>query len=265
MIWWWFNFKGERVQSNNKHLLGYWAAALVLIGLLLFGLIAAVRRGDYVPVFGAGGSLIFVVGLAFYTKYKVSSLFRSPTAKPAVEYYKKKMSKVPNGQGMATYSSALALAFYGDFDAARDELSAVQWSGLPPIYEGFQMHALAVLAILQEKNYRKAHELAVEARDLCSASKTLPGVSQSRRALDAMVDACELLDGYGTDQTATRLGEAARKLPNQAALIPAWALARYYRRVGDEGRASGYAAMVQKLAPYCGPLNETPAAEAAPH
>lgn len=230
---------------------------MVLGGVTLAGMIGAILRGDRYVAYVVGASLVLSGGLIWYGKYKVSSLLRSPTSEPAVRYYRKKMSGLPHGNAFIAYMSALVLTFYGDFDQARDELSKVSWSGLPPMYEGFQVHVLAVLAVLQERNYVKASELAVESRDLCSVSKAFPGNTQSRRALDALVDACELLAGRAGDETVARLDEAIKKLPHLAVLIPAWTLARHYRFLGDEGRAASYAAIVQKFAPHCGPLNET--------
>jgi hypothetical protein len=184
------------------------------------------------------------------------SLFQHRSAEPAVAYYRAKLSILPNGRAHASYMSAFALALYGDFDKARGELSTVSWSSLPPMYEGCRAHVLAVLAILQERDYKKASELAVESRDLCSTSTFLPGSTQSRRATEALVDACDLLAGRGTDERLARLNDAARSLPGPAAVIPAWSLAHHFKQAGDKERAATYNSIVRKFAPHCEPLEE---------
>ena len=224
------------MDKDTNHLLRQYGIALFFGGLTLFGLIASILRGEYRIPSVVALVLLLVLGQVWFTKRKVAALFRNPTAEQAVAYYRGTVSKLPNGRAFSAYMSGLALALYGEFDKARDELSQVSWSGLPPMYEGFRTHVLTVIAILQEKNCQKASELAAETRDLCSTDPAVPGGNQSR------------------DASLSRLDNAVRSLPDLAKLIPAWALARYYSAQGDAQRAATYSAVVKKIAPHCAPL-----------
>ena len=244
------------MNRNTRHLLGYWGIAAVFGSLIMVGSVASVLRGDYTAPCAVAVALVLALGLGWYRRRKLRGLLKNETAAPSVLHFKKNLSSAPHGRAISAALCGLVLAMYGEFDEARDELSTVSWNGVPPIYEGMRTQTLAVLALLQEKDYRKASELASEMRDLVAVSTTMPGSKTTRRGADAFCDACDLLAGLGTNETVKRLEDVVVKLRPLDAPLTAWALAEYYRRVGDAKGAQKYVAMVRELAPHCAPLTK---------
>jgi hypothetical protein len=242
------------MNKNTGYLLRLWGIALFFGTLLSVGTVAAIRRGEYLGPCILGVLLPLILFSSWHRKRKIATLFHHTTPDKAVAYYRSKMTKSPNSRAGIAYVIGLTLAFYGEFDKARDELATVSWSSLPPMYQGFRTHVLTVIAFLQEKDYPKAAELAAEARDLCHTNAAFPGSAVSRRSINALIDASDLLTGKGTDATLTRLDNSARTLPPLARLIPAWALARHYKQKGDMELAASYDAIIEKIAPHCAPL-----------
>jgi len=232
-----------------------WAIALALGGITTFGIAAAIMRGDYlVPciVLTVG---VFILLQRWYVRRKILLLFRERTPDKAIAYYRRSTSALPNGRAIGSYLSSFALAVYGEYDRSREELAAVSWGSLPPMYEGFRTHVLSTLALLQEKNPKKALDLAQEARDLCSVSSAFPGSAQSRKAIEAHMCACELLTGEAPDATVSRLEVSLRELNAFALVLPAWSLSLHFSRSKQQDKANKYAAIVRELAPHCHPLN----------
>jgi hypothetical protein len=241
------------LNKNTKHLVPMYVLAVVLFALIAVGVVAALRRGDYLVPGIVLVATTLIAAHRIFQKRKIEQLFRHPSPEKAVAYFHATMARIPNGRATSAYSSALALAFYGDYDRSRLELAAVNWVALPPMYEGFRTHALSVLAILEEKNYQKALDLAQEARELCNVPNALPGSSRSRRALDAHVRACELLIGNGTD-TVANLESASAELPVMAAVIPSWSLATHYGRSGHPQLAQRHLDRLRRIVPHGKPF-----------
>ena len=248
--------KERSVDKNAIHLLRLWAIAVFFGGLTLFGVIHAVMRGEYLVPSIVVLVLVFVILQFWYSRRKRLLLFRNVTSDQAVSYYHRNKSKLPITRASVAYMSALALAFYGEFDKARDELSQIPWNTLPPLYQGFRIHVLTVTAVLERKDYRTALDLAIETRELSRSYSAFPGSKKSRVAMDALVDATEVLGERGNDELIGRLETAVNSLPPLAILIPALALARHYSLQGDEQKALKYRAMISRVAPHCGPMNE---------
>lgn len=156
---------------------------------------------------------------------------------------------------MAAYLAAVAATLYGGFARARQELAGVSWENLPPLYQGFRQHARSVVALLQDRDYLKALQLAREALTLCQVPAAFPGSARSRVALETTIAACQLLAGYGSPETRVALDQATKSLPGVGPVLPAWALASYYEEEGQPEAAAQYARLVQRLAPHCRPVN----------
>jgi hypothetical protein len=156
---------------------------------------------------------------------------------------------------MAAYSSSFAAVLYGQFDRAREELAVVNWNSLPPMYQGFEAYIHSLLAIFEAKDYARALGLAQEARDYCNVSEVFPGVKTSRDALEANVVVCELLAGKSSAAMLDQLSRAVKELPGVSPAIPAWALAAYFKKLGQHAAAAEQAAVVRRLAPHCSCLN----------
>ncbi|HEY4380492.1 MAG TPA: hypothetical protein VGN01_09115 [Acidobacteriaceae bacterium] len=159
------------MDRNTRHLLPYWGIALVFGSLVVAGLVAAILRKDYGAPCAAAVTLTAFVGLTWYRRRKLWGLLQNKTAAPAVAYFRKNGSRVPHGDAISASLCGLVLALYGDFEEARDELSTVSWDKVPPVYQGMRVQALAVIVLLQERDYRKAADLAAEMRDLVTRQR----------------------------------------------------------------------------------------------
>jgi len=244
------------VNANTRHLLKWWAVIVFFVGLLLFGLISGLARGDYIP---AVGMLVALGVMALFirrARRKVFLLFQEATPERAIAYSHSSTRRIPNGKAMAAYMSGLAAVLYGQFDRAREELAAVNWVSLPPMYQGFEAHVHSLLAIFEAKDYARALALAQEARDFCNVSDAFPGSKTSRAGLETLVAVCKLLTGQDSSAVLDTLCRAVKELPGVSPLIPAWALAVYHKKLGQDGAAAEYLAVVERLAPYSVCLND---------
>jgi hypothetical protein len=238
------------VNANAKHLLRSWGVAVFFGGLCIFGLIAGLVRGDYKPVAFLSVALFVVALNIYFSRRRALRLFQEPTADRAIAHYHSSSRRIPNGKAMAAYLSAFSAVLYGQFDRARDELAAVNWTSLPPLYQGFETYVHSLLAIFERGDYTRALVLAQEARDFCTVSEAFPGSKTSRAALDANVAVCELLAGRSDSALLDRLNLAVKELPGVSPAIPAWALATYNKKLGQDAAAAEYMAVVQRLVPH---------------
>jgi len=246
------------VQANTKHLLRLWGAALFICcivgGVLIVGLIAALRRGDYIPVVAVSVGLAFAATTILRARRKNRLLFKDSTPDRAIAFYHSSMKRMPNGKAMAAYMSAYAAVLYGRFDQAREELASVNWTSQPQMYQGFETYIHSLLAIFEASDYDRALGLANEARDLCDVSEKFPGARSSRAALEANVAICEMLTGKSDAALLYRLDTASKQLSGVAAAIPAWALAVHHTKAGHQAIAEQYLAVVNRLLPDDTPL-----------
>jgi hypothetical protein len=238
------------VNANAKHLLKWWGVAVFFGGLCIFGLIAGLVRGDYKPVAFISIALCVVALNIYFARRRALRLFQEPSPDRAIAYYHASARRVPNGKAMAAYLSGFAAVLYGQFDRAREELAAVNWTSLPPLYQGFEAYIHSLLAIFERGDYTRALVLAQEARDFCTVSEAFPGSKTSRAALDANVAVCELLAGRSDSAVLDRLNRAVKDLPGVSPAIPAWALATYNKKLGQDAVAAEYMAVVQRLVPH---------------
>jgi hypothetical protein len=242
------------LDNNTKSLLQPWALALTLGSLSVFGLAAAVVRGEYLFPVIAIAFVTLLLLLMWRSKRQAVRFFQDGTPDRAVAHYYRSMSRVQNGPALAAYMCGLTFSFYGEYDKAREELARVSWTNIPPMYDGFRTYVLSIVALLEEKDFRKALDLAIEARELCRASALLPGAATSKRALDAHVLACELLAMPANKDTVLALEKALRTLSGVAPVMPAWSLRQYYNRIGDKQSATAHMAILKRLVPNCRPL-----------
>jgi tetratricopeptide (TPR) repeat protein len=243
------------VNANAKHLLRSWGVAVFFGGLCIFGLIAGLVRGDYKPVAFLSVGFCVVALNIYLARRRAIRLFQEPTVDRAIAYYHNSARRVPNGKAMAAYLSGFAAVLYGQFDRARDELASVNWTSLPPLYQGFEAYVHSLLAIFERGDYTRALLLAKEALDFCTVSEAFPGSKTSRAALDANVAVCELLAGRSDSALLDRLDRAVKELPGVSPAIPAWALATYNKKLGHDTAAAEYMAVVQRLVPHSSCLN----------
>lgn len=242
------------MNSNSTHLLKRYALPGLLLPVVLFGVIMAVPRGDYVPLVAIGVAAVVIVLVVWNAKRSATKLFQNPTPEPAVAHYRSTMPKVPNGTALCAYMCGLAYTLYGEYDKARDELGTVSWSSFPPMYDGCRTSVLSMIALLEKRDARKALDLAQEARDLCEVDKRFPGAATTKRSLDAQVFACQLLIGSGSSEIAMSLEASLKQIPSLASVIPSWSLMQYYRAVGNGEAAERHSASLKQIVPYCNSL-----------
>jgi len=226
---------------------------------VLFGIIVLLRRGEYTPVIAFASLIAIVVALiVLWARRKRLLVFKYPTPDRAIALYHGFTPRDSHSEALVAYNSAFAAALYGEFDRAREELASINWSTLPPMYQGFETYIFSLLAIFEARDYSRALTLAKEARDLCDVSDNFPGAKKSRVGFEANVAVCELLAGDNGSELLVHLDRASRELPGVTAAIPAWALAVHHTRAGQPDEARRYAAVVTRLVPHCTPLMTVP-------
>jgi hypothetical protein len=244
------------LDANTKYLMRSWGLAVLFGGFALFGAIAAIQRGEFVIPAVMVAAVALVLLQRWHLKQKAMRFFRDNTPDSAITYYRSNMSRAQNGAPLAAYMCGLVFSLYGEYDNARDELANVSWANFPPMYDGFRTYVLSIIAILEKKDFSKALDLALEARDLCVVPAGFPGVTTSRQAFDAHVLACELLARH-SDSTAVDLEAALKNLAETAPVIPLWSLAQHYIRNGKTHAANAHIAALRRLVPNCQPLSLT--------
>lgn len=247
------------MKANTRYLLKRYAIVPIAVAYVIFMTAVVFRRGEYatgavVCVVTIGGPLI----VYFWARRKGLLVFKYPTADRAIALYHGFKSRSQDSIALMAYSSAFAATLYGDFDRAREELASINWSFLPPLYQGFETYIHSLLAIFEAGDYSRALTLAKEARDLCDVSGKFPGAKKSRATFDAHLDVCESLSGNNPPARLAQLDIASRELPGVSAAIPAWALATYHTGAGEFAEARRYAAIVTRLVPHCTPLTTMP-------
>ena len=92
----------------------------IVAGGLIAGLVAALRRGDYIPVAAVSVGLAFAAITVLRARRKTQLLFKDSSHDRAIAFYHGSMTGMPNGKAMAAYMFADAALLYGQFDRARE-------------------------------------------------------------------------------------------------------------------------------------------------
>jgi hypothetical protein len=244
------------MNENSKYLLRLYVPALGMFGVVLWGVTRSTAAGTYWPVIGVLASSIFCIGLIYFVRRRVLRLYLQPNPYSIAAYYRKSIRNTSNGPAMAAYCSAFAFILYGQFESARAELAPVDWSALPPMYQGFERYALSLMALFEVRDYERSLTLAGEARDLCSVSGVFPGSALGQLHFETNIAAVRLVKGEISEELVRQVESSIPKLKNIGPALPAWALAVHYRRSGEPEKAEQYVAIVRRLVPYCKPLND---------
>ena len=213
---------------------------------MIAGLVGSVKNGNYVViaiVFTALG--IAVLGVMF-SHYRVRVLLRDRTPDRIIAHYHRTVRRIPHADAAAAYLSALAAAFFGQYDRARSELESVNWDATTPVYRGHRLYVLATLAMLEETNYPKTLQLTAQARELES--------KDSAGGLQALDDVIHLVAAEPNTTVIERLEKVAKR---QNGLMPgmcAWALAVHYKRIKNPEKASDYKDLLRLSIPHSIPL-----------
>lgn len=215
----------------------------LFVTLMVAGLVGNMRQGNYMAI-----PIVFtalaICGLAIAAKhFQLRLMLRDTTPNRIIAYYHQGVRRIPQGAAAAAYLSALAAAFFGEFERAHAELQAVDWSKATPMYRGHRMYALAVLALLEETDYPKALRFADEGREL-EAQDPAGG-------LQLLDDVIRLVAEGPSDAIIKRLEKTAKK---QHGLMPgmcAWALAVHYKRANDPEKAAEFKERLRMSVPHC--------------
>lgn len=232
--------------SRKTGILSLAIVATLFLAIIIAGVIGSVRNGNFAVVAIVFTALAICVLAVLFGHYRVRVLLRDKTPDRIISHYHRSVRRIPHANAAAAYLSALAAAFYGQYDRARTELDAVDWDATTPVYRGHRMYVLATLALLEETDYPKALALAAQGRDLESR-----GEGGGLQALD---DVIQLVAGGPDPDVIARLETVAKK---QHGLMPgmcAWALAVHYKRVGQPDQAADFKELLRMSVPFSAPM-----------
>lgn len=247
------------MRTNTRYLLSMWGVVAVLCGLVGAGFLYNLRNGeDWIVTAAVAAMLCLLAIVIVWTRLKIRKLFTEPTPDRAIAFFRRNSARQPNAKAMAAYLCANAAVVYGDFDRARQELCAVNWSTLPPWFQCFESHIHCLFALFESKDYARALEFAQEAVELCAVPSAFPGARTSQRALSAHVAICRLLLGGAGPEALAELEKAVARFRGISAANPAWALAVHHHHAGNEDRAAKYMAIARRLVPHSPVLTAYP-------
>jgi tetratricopeptide (TPR) repeat protein len=241
------------MNANTKSMLRVGLILALPIALMLAGVVGAAVRGDYKTIPIVVCALLFAALFFWYSRARLRRMFKDPTPDRIIAYYYATARRARHGEASAAYLSSIAAAAYGQFDRARGQLEQVNWDELPEIYKGYRLHALAIIALLERRDFEGALELLREARAIAAPGGDAPAASQAAFSIyEAIIEAAS---GAG-DDAVPKLEELANRKRGLISSFAAWALALHFRRTGQPDRAVAYQQVVREITPNCRPLNE---------
>jgi len=234
------------VASARNNVLSLYIVAALFLAIIAVGVVGSLRNGNYVVIAIVLTALGICVLAVMFAHYRVRVLLRDRTPDRIIAHYHRSVRRIPHADAAAAYLSALAAAFFGQYDRARSELDAVDWDSTTPVYRGHRTYVLAALAMLEETDYPKALALAAQARELESR--------EQGGGLQALDDVIHVVADGGDPERLARLEKLARK---QQGLMPgmcAWALAVHYKRNGQPDKATDFKELLRMSVPFSAPL-----------
>lgn len=219
----------------------------LFLTVTVIGLVGNAKTGNYV----ATPILLTAVGIAvifmWMGQFRVRQMLQDKTPDRLINHYHKTVRRIPDADAAIAYLCALAATFFGEFARARKELEPVNWDTTRPMYRGHRLYVLALLAVLEERDYPAALKFTAQAREL-----------EARDAAGGF----ELLDGairlvaggFTPDElpaVVERLQKSAKKASGLVPGIAAWALAVYYHRLDKPDLATEYKELLRSAVPHC--------------
>lgn len=236
--------------SVRQNAFSLYIVAALFLAIIAIGVAGSVRNGNYVVIAIVFTALAICILAVMFAHYRVRVLLRDRTPDRIIAHYHRSVRRIPHADAAAAYLSALAAAFFGQYDRARSELESVDWDSTTPAYRGHRIYVLATLAMLEETDHPKALALAAQAREL-----------QARDAgggLQALDDVIHTVADDSNSERLARLEKLARK---QQGLMPgmcAWALAVHYKRDGQPDKASDFKELLRMSVPFSAPMLKPP-------
>ena len=239
------------MQSHKKNFISLIVVAVLFLAVVAAGFIGNVRNGNYVVIPITFTAIAICGGALWFAHYRVRVMLRDRTPDRIIAHYHGSVRRIAHAEAVGAYLSALAAAFFGEFDRAREELACVDWDTFPAMFQGHRLYVLSFLALLEETNYPKALRLACEAKELEGQT---PG-----GGLQLLDDCIHLVADSVSPEAIARLERTASKQHGLMPGICAWALAVHYKRGNLPDKASEYKMLLQLAIPYSAPLRSTSA------
>jgi hypothetical protein len=238
------------VASARRSILSLYIVATLFLAIIAVGVVGSLRNGNYVVLAVVFTALAICVLAVMFAHYRVTLLLRDRTPDRIITHYHRSVRRIPHANAAAAYLSALAAAFFGQYDRARSELDTVDWDSTTPVYRGHRLYVLATLAVLEETNYPKALALAAQARELEN--------SEQGGGLQALDDVNHSGGGERYSHRTPRLEKIARKQKGLMGGMCAWALAVHYKRNGQPDKAADFKEFLRMSVPYSAPMLKPP-------
>jgi hypothetical protein len=242
-------------KRNTTFLLRQWIPAVILWIILLFGISAMIRRGNYLPIIVviAMTGAIFV-WVYFNTFSQIDRLLKNSSSQPLIDYYDKRLGKsplLPNKDAILAFSKSLIYTLYGEFQHAKTEVNKVNWEEKPPLLKAQRLFLQALWAYLETHDFQQGLNLAKEARQLTDVSSSFPGAKRSLGAYDMVTEVGKVLSGSSEPNTVASLEKRLQRFPVLMKLITAWGLEGFYNQSGQPEQARKMRELLNNLAPYC--------------
>jgi hypothetical protein len=234
------------MQGSRKNFISVAVVAGLFMVIITVGVIGSVRNGNVIVVAIVFTALSICVLALMLNHYRVRMLLRDRTPDRIISHYHRSVRRIPHANAAAAYLSALAAAFYGQFDRARTELDSVDWDQTTPMYRGHRLYVLATLALLEETDYPKALKLARQGSEL-----------ESRAAGGGLLVLDDVIHAVAEGPSPEMIGRLERVAKKQHGLMPgmcAWALAVYYMREGQPEKAADFKEVLRMAVPFSAPM-----------
>jgi hypothetical protein len=243
-------------RQNNLSLLLLWIPIVLLGVLLLGGLIVSGPRGWTIIAI----TLVFVLGVRFYTINQVKKLLRQESPEKLVNYYRRsgKGAGISAESPLITATVAQTYALYGEFDQVRVQLASVNWSKCKPMIAAAEPLIQCFLCYFESRNFSEGLILARRARELGQVSSIFPGGSASNSTFDMYVEVGEVLTRNFSPTTVKHLERKLAKAPILIKPFIAWGLAVAYAQMGQSDKVESMRSLILSLAPYCRSLTTLP-------
>lgn len=162
---------------------------------------------------------------------------------------------MPDSDAWLAQARALAFAVYGRPTEARHALSQIDWSSRAPLIHAQGHFSEAWIALLCDRNIKRARKLIQEARARASISSKLPGATTAKQTYEIALVVCEILSGQSPPGATELLEDAvANHVSPYTRLLAAMGLAQLMETLGNAARAEQLRRYVAETAPHCAPL-----------
>lgn len=205
----------------------------IFLGLLVTGVLGNIRAGNYVVVPLLVLAVLLFAGAVWFQRYKVRVLLRDPKPDRLIEHYHRSLRRIPDAKAASAYLSALAAAFFGHFEKAREQMRSIPDPGR-------RAYVLSVLALLEDEDYPEAIRLADEGKE-----------KEDSPVLDQVI---RVVAGQDTPEALERLPRIAEKQHGLMPAMAAWAMAVYHKRARQDDKAVMYKAILKDAVPHALPL-----------